>query len=119
MRKLAVRPAAHVLRTCAVRPMSSNLNNKERGEEAMYFQREDERLKAEMKRKMEEILKLHDSDEAKQDLVNLLSSKKKGEEVDKDASLVSKLGLDDWKLAVPVGILLAIPALANEVNECM
>jgi hypothetical protein len=29
--------------------------------------------------------------------------------------LLSKYGLDDWKFALPVGLLLGIPALANEV----
>ena len=29
--------------------------------------------------------------------------------------MISKLGLDDWKFAIPVGMLVGIPALANEV----
>lgn len=110
--------AASSLRTAATRSVRgglrpfSSINTKERGEEAVYFQREDERLKADLKKKMDEILQLHDSHEQKVDLVKLLGVKK---EEDKDQSLISKLGLDDWKMAVPLGILVAIPALANEV----
>ena len=111
--------AASSLRTAATRSVRgglrpfSSINTKERGEEAVYFQREDERLKADLKKKMDEILQLHDSHEQKVDLVKLLGVKK---EEDKDQSLISKLGLDDWKMAVPLGMLVAIPALANEVS---
>lgn len=32
-----------------------------------------------------------------------------------EPSFISKFGLDDWKFALPVGLFLGIPALANEV----
>jgi len=32
----------------------------------------------------------------------------------KEQTFLSKLGLDDWKFAVPIGILVAVPSLANE-----
>jgi hypothetical protein len=30
---------------------------------------------------------------------------------------LSKLGLDDWKFALPAGFILGIPAIANEVSS--
>lgn len=33
-----------------------------------------------------------------------------------EKSMVEKLGLNDWKFAVPVGLLVGIPAVSNEVN---
>ena len=33
----------------------------------------------------------------------------------KNDSMIAKLGLDDWKFAVPVGLLVGIPAVANDV----
>jgi hypothetical protein len=30
--------------------------------------------------------------------------------------LIAKLGLDDWKFALPMGLFVGIPALSNEVN---
>lgn len=53
--------------------MSVGVDAKERGEEAVYFQREDARLRADLRKNMEKILELHDSHEDKQDLVKLLS----------------------------------------------
>ena len=32
---------------------------------------------------------------------------------------MSKYGLDDWKFALPVGILFGMPVIANEVSEGM
>ena len=29
--------------------------------------------------------------------------------------MIAKLGLNDWKFALPVGLLIGIPAVANEV----
>jgi hypothetical protein len=31
--------------------------------------------------------------------------------------MISKLGLDDWKFALPVGMLVGIPAIRNEVRQ--
>jgi hypothetical protein len=91
--------------------MSSTIDNRERGEEANYFAREDRRLQAEMKEKMEKILAMEDHTTEKQELVDLLNK----EEAKKDQSFLEKCGLNDWKLAVPLGILLGIPMVANEV----
>ena len=35
--------------------------------------------------------------------------------VEGPTTLLSKLGLDDWKFALPIGMLVGIPAVANEV----
>ena len=56
------------------RAMSSAVGAKERAEEAVYFQREDERLKSELKAKLERVLALEDSHEEKKDLIGLLST---------------------------------------------
>ncbi len=37
-------------------------------------------------------------------------------EVGEDRGFMSRYGLDDWKLALPVGILVSMPTLANEVS---
>ena len=33
-----------------------------------------------------------------------------------DEGIISKMGLDDWRFALPIGMILAVPALANEVS---
>lgn len=37
--------------------------------------------------------------------------------VDPNQSFISKIGLDDWRIAVPVGALVAIPAIAHDVIQ--
>ena len=80
MRKFAVNGARIALRrngaasAGSFRSMSSLLDSKERGEEAIYFQHEDARLKHEMRMKMEKILELDDDHEEKKELVDLLST---------------------------------------------
>lgn len=57
---------------------------------------------------MERILALEDTHEDKKELVDIL-------EVKEEKGLIGKLGLDDWKFAIPVGMLVGIPALSNEM----
>lgn len=78
VRKLAlrgVRAAARSSRATAMpagRAMSTNFESKERGEEAIYFQHEDARLKAQMREKLEKIMALEEDHEDKKALENLL-----------------------------------------------
>jgi len=51
---------------------------------------------------------LDNTHEEKQNLVELLEKKE-------NKGLISKLGLDDWKFAIPVGTLIAIPLIKTEL----
>lgn len=118
VRKLALTGARVAARSKAVaavpamRPMSSMIDAKERGEEAVYFQHEDARLKHELRVKLEKIMD-SETHEDKEELVKLLQKEEK--KTDPNQSFVDKLGLTDWRLAVPIGALVAIPALAHDV----
>jgi len=67
--------------------------------------------KAMLKSKFEEMLR-SDDPQHKEEVLLLLqnSSKEQGE-----PSLISKFGLDDWKFAVPVGLMVGIPIISNEI----
>lgn len=56
----------------AIRSLGTNFDSKERGEEAIYFQHEDARLKADMRAKVEKIMALEADHEDKKALENLL-----------------------------------------------
>jgi hypothetical protein len=75
IRKLALSSARVAARSTrvAARASSTGFDKKERGEEAIFFQHEDARLKHEMRTKMDKLMELDDSHEDKQDLVQLLS----------------------------------------------
>lgn len=88
---------------------STLLDKKELGEEVKYIRSQESKRKEEIRAKMEEILALEDSNEQKVELIGILEEKKP------EISLISKLGLDDWKFAVPFALLLGIPAVSNEV----
>jgi len=84
----------------------STYDEKERFEEARYFANEDKRKIAEMKEKVEKILSLDDSHVSKQGLVELLEEKK--------AKTTWAEKLMQWNYMVPIGVLVAVPALKNE-----
>lgn len=87
---------------------STLLDKKELGEEVKFIRGQEAKRKEEIRAKMEEILALEDSNEQKVELLEMLEEKKPD-------SLISKLGLDDWKFALPFALLLGIPAVSNEV----
>lgn len=92
------------------RKFSSIIDSKERGDESRYFREEEERKKAVIRANFEKVLAQSDGSEMKAEILELLEQKpeeKKG--------LIARLGLDDWKFALPVGMILAIPALGNEI----
>lgn len=88
----------------------SSLQEKEKGDESRYFKAEEAKRLAEIRANVEKIMS-SENDERKDDLIELLATKP---EADK-SGIISKLGLDDWKFALPVGMFIAIPTLANEV----
>lgn len=87
---------------------STLLDKKELGEEAKFIRSQEAKRKEEIRAKMEQILALEDTHEQKVELMEMLEEKKPD-------SLISKLGLDDWKFAVPLALLVGIPAVSNEV----
>lgn len=101
----AARSAPVVSRTM-VRSMVT-LEEKQLGEEAKYIRAKEQ---AEMKAKLEKILAADDSNEEKIELTKVLGGKSAADE-----GLVAKLGLNDWKFALPVAMLVGIPAISNEV----
>jgi len=64
-----------------------------------------------MREEVEKILALEGDHEHKEALQELISKAQKKE----DESFIVKYGLNDWKFAVPIGIILGIPAIHNEV----
>jgi len=87
----------------------SDMTDKRKGEESKYFRQQEENRLNDMRAQMEAILKSDDA-EKKEDLLELLATKK-----DEDQGIISKLGLDDWKVAVPIGVICAIPVMKNEI----
>jgi len=92
----------------ATRPMSTILDNKERAEESRYIKSMEAAREAEMRKNLERIMALEAHHDEKKELVELLSGKK--EEKKGAVELLS-----DWKFALPVGLMVGIPAVLNEV----
>jgi len=92
-----------------VRLFSTLLEGKERSDEARYIRNLEAQRQAEIRAKVEQILALEDGHHEREALEDLLEKKPE------DVSLIAKLGLDDWKFALPIGLFIAIPALSNEV----
>jgi len=86
----------------------SDFQKKERSEEARYFAEQEKEKIAAMKAKMEAIL-ASDNQQSKEELIGILGAK---QEAPKD--FIHQYGLNDWKIALPVGMVAAIPALGNE-----
>ena len=85
------------------------MSEKEKGEESKFFKAEEAKKLAEIKANLEKIM-AGENTEQKEELIQMLSEPKA-----EDKGIIGKLGLDDWKIALPVGIFIAIPTLANEV----
>eukprot|EP01041_Mallomonas_annulata_P005717 gene5717-11542_t len=101
----------------------SSLVQKQKGEEDAYFRREDEARKSALRAKFEKILGSDDKDLDKLEMLEILSVVKfltffeilahADEKV--EPTLISKYGLNDWKIALPIGLLVGIPIISNEV----
>jgi len=91
------------------RSFSSVLETREMGEETKYIRTMEAQRKAEIRAKIERVLALEEGHEERAGLEQLLEEKKE------KAGIIAKLGLDDWKFALPIGMFVGIPALSNEV----
>lgn len=85
------------------------LGDREKSEETKFIRTIEAAQQAEIRANIERILALDDSNAEKKELHELLADKKE------DGGIISKLGLDDWKFALPFGLFIAIPAITNEV----
>mmetsp|Transcript_18232 Transcript_18232/g.40463 ORF Transcript_18232/g.40463 Transcript_18232/m.40463 type:complete len:342 (-) Transcript_18232:66-1091(-) len=101
--------AAAPVQRFAARSMATMLEGRERGEEAKFIRAMEADRQTAIRANIERILALEDGSEEKADLMEIID-KKADEE-----SILHKLGLDDWKFALPVGMFIGIPCLANEV----
>mmetsp|Transcript_28311 Transcript_28311/g.47613 ORF Transcript_28311/g.47613 Transcript_28311/m.47613 type:complete len:346 (-) Transcript_28311:366-1403(-) len=81
---------------------------REHAEEDRYIHAIEAERQQKIRENIERILALEDHHEEKQDLMEILEKKE-------PEGMVAKLGLDDWKFALPLGLFVAIPALSNEV----
>lgn len=95
----------------ALSTAGANFSERERGEEARYFRREEEAKRQAIRAQFEKAMQAPDNHEDKQQLIELLSATTQEK---KAPTLLSKLGLDDWKMALPLAILAGVPALSNE-----
>jgi len=88
------------------RSFSTALVEKELGEEAAYFRRQEHEAKEKIRAEMDRILALEEGHEEKEELESFIE--KKIESKDKGSILT------DWKFAVPFGLMATIPAIHNE-----
>jgi hypothetical protein len=89
------------------------LEQKELGEEAAYFRKQEHDLAAARKAKMDAILAREDSDHHKQALLNLVGEEKVVNT--REVGILQYLGLDDWKVALPVAMCFAPPLIHHSV----
>eukprot|EP00598_Pedospumella_elongata_P007965 CAMPEP_0184984798 /NCGR_PEP_ID=MMETSP1098-20130426/13682_1 /TAXON_ID=89044 /ORGANISM="Spumella elongata, Strain CCAP 955/1" /LENGTH=343 /DNA_ID=CAMNT_0027508831 /DNA_START=66 /DNA_END=1097 /DNA_ORIENTATION=+ len=97
------------LKTPIQRSFSSILETREMGEEARYIRTQEHQRQAEIRANIERILALEEGHAEKTELVQMLEKK------EEDTSLIARLGLNDWKFALPIGLFVGIPALSNQV----
>jgi len=92
-----------------------DIAQKERGEEAAYIHRKElERAEqAQLRKSMEEILSRKDGDEQKTKLKEIIDKQTKTE----DLGIMQRLGLTDWTIAVPAGLVFGVPLLSFQVIE--
>lgn len=91
------------------RNFSTLLDAKEKAAENIYIRNLEATKLAELRAKFEKIITEPATTSDKEDILSILEPKPK------DDGIISKLGLDDWRFALPIGMILAIPAVANEV----
>jgi len=89
------------------RSMSTALQEKGMSEETKYIRQQEA---AAMKKKLDEILATEGNEEERTEMKKIL-----GVESSEEKGMISKLGLDDWKFAIPAAMLVGIPAISNEV----
>lgn len=97
--------SVQVARPMGARLMSS-LDKKEKGDEARFVAMNEAARLAEMKAKVEAIMS-SESAEDKEQLEEVLAAKE-------EKTGLAAYGLDDWKYALPVGMIAGIPIIGNE-----
>merc|ERR1711871_875545 len=83
------------------------MGEKGMSEETKYIRQQEA---AAMKKKLDEILAAEGNEEERTEMKKIL-----GVESSEEKGMISKLGLDDWKFAIPAAMLVGIPAISNEV----
>lgn len=88
---------------------------KEKSEEEVYFRKKDFEIhqENERKKKMDAILSRDDSDFHKQQLLSLVGEEKVVNT--REVGILQYLGLDDWKIALPVAMCFAPPLIHHQV----
>jgi hypothetical protein len=89
------------------------LDQKELGEEAAYFRRLEFEAAQKRQAKMDAILARHDDDEHKKALLDLVGDEKVVNT--REVGILQYLGLDDWKIALPVAMCFAPPLIHHSV----
>jgi len=95
---------------CPAIRFSSSLKEKEKGDESRYFAQQEAAKLATLKANVESILSRSDDDSTKAELLEILAT-----EPNKEKTIIEKLGLNDWKFALPTGLLVGLPVISNEV----
>lgn len=120
------------------RSFSNILESRELGEEARYIRNIEAQKKAEIRANIERILALEDGHEEKAELEGLLGACTNfvfrnfipcnstrslvlfshfcTAEKKEEGGIIAKLGLNDWKFALPIGLFVGIPLISNEVS---
>lgn len=89
------------------------LDQKEQGEEAAFFRKREFEESQARQAKMDAILARHDDDEHKKALLNLVGEEKTINT--REVGIFQYLGMDDWKVALPVAMCFAPPLIHHEV----
>lgn len=96
-----------------LRSNMSTFEKKEHGEETNYIRRKESERAAALKANVDAILSREDSDKHKQALLGLVDDSKTVNT--REVGILQYLGLDDWKVAVPVALCFAPPLIHHQV----
>lgn len=87
----------------------STLANREMGEEIAYIRKTETANQAAIRADLERILAMEDDSAEKKELLEFVEDQKQPD------GFFEKYGLDDWKFAVPIGMLVGIPLIHREL----
>lgn len=115
VQSLAPRASRVIKQPSVMGVLSRNMvsfDERERGEEAAYFRRiENERRQ----KKLQEVLDRHDEDEHKKALLEIVGDGEAKVVNTREIGMLKYLGLDDWKIALPVAMCFAPPLIHHQV----
>jgi hypothetical protein len=89
-------------------------DEREKGEEAAYIRKMENEKRIARQKKMEEVLARHDEDEHKKALLDIVGHDEKAVNT-REIGILQYLGLDDWKVALPVAMCFAPPLIHHQV----